>query len=286
MWQPEQPSSQTVATRGLVTAHAPRCGPASSGRNGRLVLVPAATGRPFSKRAPVGQTWTHLPQLVQVGDSPQGMPMSAWIRVSRPRCMTSQVCAPSISSQTRTQRRHRMQRLWSRVNRRCVASTSTLGLIRGRSKWVTCSVVRHVLQLAVVVGHADGTDVVALEEDHLRRRRGGTPGARSSCAVTSMPSVIWVTQAAARRGEPAISTTHRRQAPRSWMPGEVAQARDVDPVLLGDLHDRLAVVAGDVPAVDRERVDGHAITSAGCSISQTPAGHLLSTMWARYSSRK
>ena len=37
--------------------------------------------------------------------------------------------------------------------------------------------------------------------------------------MTSMPSAIWVTQAADSRGEPSISTTHMRQAPRSWMPG-------------------------------------------------------------------
>ncbi len=48
----------------------------------------------------------------------------------------------------------------------------------------------------------------------------------------------------------------------------------------------LALGAGDVLAVDPERVDGgHAITSAG-SIVQTPAGQTWSTMWARYSSRK
>src|SRR5664280_3425823 len=35
MWQPEQPSSQTVAIRGLVTAHAPRRRPSSTaGRAG------------------------------------------------------------------------------------------------------------------------------------------------------------------------------------------------------------------------------------------------------------
>ena len=38
-------------------------------------------------------------------------------RQSMPRAMTSQVCAPSISSQTRTQRVHRMQRLWSTTKR-------------------------------------------------------------------------------------------------------------------------------------------------------------------------
>ena len=48
-------------------------------------------------------------------------------RASMPRPMTSQVWAPSISSQTRTQRVHRMQRLWSTANRSWVASMRSLG---------------------------------------------------------------------------------------------------------------------------------------------------------------
>ena len=48
------------------------------------------------------------PGLAQVGDHAAN---------SAPRPETSQVCAPSTSSQTRTQRVHRMQRLWSRPKR-------------------------------------------------------------------------------------------------------------------------------------------------------------------------
>jgi hypothetical protein len=59
---------------------------------------------------------------------------------------------------------------------------------------------------------------------------------------------------------------------------EVAQARDVDPVLLGHLHDGLALRTGDIPAVDlKSENSGHAVTSAGV-IVQTPAGQTLSTM--------
>ena len=171
MWQPEQPSSQTVATRGRLTAHAPLATTRSHGRNGPAGLAAARRpARPFSNSAPVGQTWTHLPQLVQVGDSPHGMPMSVWTRVSRPRCMTSHVWAPSISSQTRTQRRHRMHRLWSIEKSLWLASMSTLGLIRGRSKCVRPRLLGHVLELAVVVRDADRADVVALDEQHLGDR--------------------------------------------------------------------------------------------------------------------
>ena len=41
-----------------------------------LLGLASATERPFSNKAPVGHTWTHLPQLVQVVDTPHGVPMS------------------------------------------------------------------------------------------------------------------------------------------------------------------------------------------------------------------
>ena len=82
--------------------------------------------------------------------------------------------------------------------------------------------------------------------------------------MTSIPSTTFVMQAAASLFEPAISTMHRRQAPRSRDPLEVAQGRDVDPVLDRHVQDRRALGPGDVLAVDLQGVDGgHAITSAG-----------------------
>ena len=77
--------------------------------------------------APVGQACTHLPHEVQVGDSPHGWFRSVITRAMVPRPATSQVCAPSISSQTRTQRVQRMQRLWSMPNRSWLMSTSQDG---------------------------------------------------------------------------------------------------------------------------------------------------------------
>ena len=74
MWQPEQPSSQTVASVGL--RHGCIAGPARavSGTAGTAAgpCCLSAMDRPFSKSAPVGQTCTHLPQLVHVVDSPHG----------------------------------------------------------------------------------------------------------------------------------------------------------------------------------------------------------------------
>ena len=73
----------------------------------------------------MGQAWTHLPQEVQVGDSPHGVSRSVMTRDPAPRPATSQVWAPSTSSQTRTQRVHSTQRLWSTPKRGWERSTAS-----------------------------------------------------------------------------------------------------------------------------------------------------------------
>ena len=94
--------------------------------------------------------------------------------------------------------------------------------------------------------------------------------------MTSIPSVILVMQAATSFGEPAISTMHRRQAPRSWIPWRWQRPGMSIPFSSATSMIVWPSDAGDVAAVDPERVDGgHAITSAGCSIAQTPAGQTL-----------
>ncbi len=141
------------------------------GRAGGLWLRPPSD--PFPKSAPVGQTWTHLPQLVHVVELPHGVPRSLTSRALTPRPIMSHVWAPSISSHTRTQRVHRMQRLWSRMKRSWVASTSQVGVQRRQARNGSGRAAGLVLQFTMVVGHADGTDVVALDEeklDHLSLR--------------------------------------------------------------------------------------------------------------------
>src|SRR5690242_11167604 len=69
-----------------------------------LCLVISPTAFPFMDSAPVGQACTHLPQLVQDSASPHGCFRSVITHDSIPRAITSQVCAPSISPHTRTQR--------------------------------------------------------------------------------------------------------------------------------------------------------------------------------------
>ena len=75
-------------------------------------LIISSTAQPFSASAPVGQTCTHLPQLVQLLRLAPGLVQLA--HQPRAGCratLTSHTCAPSTSAQTRTQRVHRMQRL-------------------------------------------------------------------------------------------------------------------------------------------------------------------------------
>ena len=112
MWQPEQPSSHTVAslTRFIRDLRAAPAGAITL----RSAFTISSTAKPFSASAPVGQTCTHLPQLVQLRRlRPTGWFMSLTIMQRMPRELTSQTCAPSTSAQTRTQRVQRMQRLWS-----------------------------------------------------------------------------------------------------------------------------------------------------------------------------
>ena len=125
------------------------------------------TVEPWKKMAPVGQACTHLPHDVQVDDVPQGWFRSVMTRDVVPRPATSQVCAPSISSQTRTQRVQRMQRLWSTPNRSWLTSTSHFGIEVIVADVVHADGDRQVLQLAVAVGHADRADVVALGEQQF-----------------------------------------------------------------------------------------------------------------------
>ena len=70
---------------------------------------------------------THLPQEVQVSESPHGSFMSEMTIERPPRPATFFVPAPSMYQQTRTQRVHRMQRLWSIPSEGCVRSIPHFG---------------------------------------------------------------------------------------------------------------------------------------------------------------
>src|ERR1019366_8435395 len=80
---------------------------------------------------------THLPQLVQLEDCAQGRFMSQIIMLRMPRELTSHTCAPSTSAHTRTQRVHRMHRLWSSTKRGCDTSAVSFGYAYGERTLVT-----------------------------------------------------------------------------------------------------------------------------------------------------
>ena len=229
--------------------------------------------------------------------SPQGLDSSAMTYELIPRRATSQTCAPSSSSHVRRQRLQRMQRLWSRTNRSCVASTKSFGEEVLVSDVVDAQPRRHRLQLAVAVHHADGADVVALGEqqldDHL-------PVALDLRGLGCDPHLVLGPDDASRlesrrlvdldQAEPAGADARQ--------PLELAEGRDVDPVLSGDLEDRLACGGAAELAVDGNGDCATHQLPASCRaatpptlpfgecISQTPAGQRFSTTCARYSSRK
>ena len=91
--------------------------------------------------------------------------------------------------------------------------------------------------------------MVALGEeqlhDHLRYCCS-----RSESVVTSMPSVDRVAQAA-ELGRALDLDEASRQAPDVVEAVKLAERRDLDAVLAGDLQDRLVLAGADVLAVDR-----------------------------------
>src|ERR1035437_1316264 len=155
MWQPEQPPNQTVAMRKrgalpvsgfvlirrfvsmlvggqveLLSFSSIHCFFSRAvTMNSSLVRSRSIspTVEPLLKSAPVGQDMTHLPHLVHVSDAPHGWLWSLMMRAWPPRPETFLVPAPSMCQQTRTQRLHRMQRLWSMPYSGCVLSTSHFG---------------------------------------------------------------------------------------------------------------------------------------------------------------
>src|SRR5512145_3051040 len=88
--------------------------------------------------APVGQTWTQLPHLMQVL-SPSGTSVSATIMLFAPRSATESVKLPAISAQARTQRRHKIQRLLSSTKYGWDVSTTKLFHPGWMGQWVISS---------------------------------------------------------------------------------------------------------------------------------------------------
>ena len=112
---------------------APRCASRSRCFSASPTVVPRRN------KAPVGQASTHLPQEVQVGDSPQGVSRSVMTRdpaPARPRPR----CGPPPPRRRRGRSRCTAQRLWStpkrgwEVHGQPGGGTGTPGR-RGRLRW-------------------------------------------------------------------------------------------------------------------------------------------------------
>ena len=249
MWQPEQPSSQQVPILTLSITGPPRI------EVRRLTtarcLVISSTPQPFSAIAPVGQAWTHLPQLVQVVASPHGRCSSETSREPMPRPAMSQTCAPSISAHVaHAARAQDAAVVVEHVAR--VRGVDGEPRVAVRVADVRDAVLlRQRLQLAVPGRDAHRADVVALGEQQLERDLA----VRSSCGevvATAWPSCTGVVQAGSRRRD-ARDLDHAQPARADRAEAlHVAEGRDVLAVGPRDLEDRLAGSGRDHLAVDAD----------------------------------
>ncbi len=146
-------------------------------------------------------------------------------------------------------------------------------------------VLGEILQLAVVVGHTHGADVVAFHEQQLH---DGPPVLGELLRVCGHLHALG--DGGHAGGQQLLRVAHLDQAQPAGTdvtePVEMTQRGDVDGVLAGDLEHGLPVRAGDFPAVDGEDVNGGHGTASRMRSGQTPAGQSRSWMWVRYSWRK
>ena len=258
MWQPEQPSSQTVASRGLrhrrlrlpaVHLEVRQERPAllaplgdraalleqRAGRTDLDALAAARAGRRLApRRAHVG----HDPLVdARAHDAPG---VGALDLAADPHAADAHDAAVVVDREERMDGVDADRRVDDR-----------------QLEVVDLQVLGEVLELAVVVGDADRADVVALEEQHL----GDRPAVLDELLGGRRDLHALGDGGRAGRGELGRAGDLDDAQParaRVGQPVEVAHRRDVDAVLGGDREDRLAVVPGHVGAVDPERVDGHA----------------------------
>src|SRR4030042_4539351 len=87
--------------------------------------------------APTGHTLAHLRQEVQLQALPHSSSSSIMTCVYLPRSLRSNVCTPSISSQTLTHRVHSMHLLRSITKKSCEESISSQLQLRSYMTWST-----------------------------------------------------------------------------------------------------------------------------------------------------
>ena len=289
MWQPEQPSSQMVASRGLT--HRARCLP--SGEVGEIGSAAARLGDrpPLLEERPGGAHLDALaaagagvglaPGRAQVGDQPGlGAPshhvpgVSPLDLVADAHAAGAEDAAVVVDPEALVRRVHTRR-----------------GVELGELEVGEPQPDREVLQLAVPIGHADRADVVALGVEQLH-----DPAAVSAEAVGVDRHRHPLFDGGHAGGKELALPGHLDHAEAAGAdvrePVEMAEGGDLDAVLGGDLENGAPGRAGDVPTLDGQGENAHRRASAvvapasGGSITQTPAGQTWSSMWARYSSRK
>ena len=169
-----------------------------------------------------------------------------------PRAAMSHTCAPSISSQTRTQREHRTQRLWSSTKRGMRGVDRQARIVVGEADVGDAELLRQCLQFAMTVRDADGADMVAFDEQQLQRHHAmmgeilGFGGDRHAAVDGRRAG-----------GQQPPDARHLDQAQpagaRRAQAFHVAERRNVASVGAGHVVDRLTLGSGAELTVDAHR---------------------------------
>ena len=235
----------------------------------------------------MGQTWTHLPQLVQESDAPQGSPRS----VDDARSGAAAEDVPGVGALDFVADAHAA----GAQNAAVVVDAEALvaGIDGKRRKLVAQADVIDAQALGEVLQFAG-----AVQRRTPRRRDCARPSTarRSACAGarslgvsvrTFMPSSTGVRQEACSFRWPSTSTMQRRHAPTSLMPPMWQRRGMWMPCSQATREDGLTGEPGDHAAIDFESFDAHAIASCrACAMVQCPAGQRRSRMCASYSCGK
>ena len=244
MWQPEQPSSQTVASFHLLhtcTSSAwrarrgdGRCDPASPSPPRPCPFPPV---RRWGRPARTCRNWCRLWRRPISGS---GRDNDAGVM---PRELISQTCAPSTSAQTRTQRVHRMQRLWSSTKRGCDTSTGSCGKVVGIAHAGDAQALRHVPATRSGRWRRTRRRRDCARRAEVRWSYGDSCVSFGELVVTDMPSCTGVVQAGSRRSMPETSTMHSRQAPTGVSPSRKQSVGMYLPLARAAFEDGLALAA-------------------------------------------
>ena len=218
----------------------------------RLRLIISSTAWPFSTSAPVGQTCTHLPQLVQDWRlAPRAVEFGHEHRVDAAAEM-SQTCAPfdlvADADAARAEDAAIVVQHAARMRDIHRQAREVVGHVDMREP----QRLRQGLQFAMAVGDADGADMVALDEQQLERHQPvvgevvGVGGDRHS-ALRGCRAGRQQAADAGDLDQAQAAGSRRAQA------FQVAERRDAVPIRLRHLEDGLTFRGGAEFTVDSNR---------------------------------